>query len=181
MEDDVSSPAADTATPPGSHGTYRKARRRFGTWRRKVVDPDDLRGRQRLLKQRVDQQAKQLATLKETTATLRSTITEQNRRIRVVELASEHREREHGNLTIQVGRCQELLGEFEERLRDERFITEPAEEAEARRLVEEIRREHEQIRVRMQAVAQYEDRLRRIEAAIVDLGTSAESRSTTPR
>lgn len=167
----MTTPAADTATPAGADGAYRKARRSFGTWRRKVVDPDDLRGRQRLLKQRVDQQAKQLAALKESTAKLRATITEQNRRIRVVELASEHREREHGNLTIQVGRCQELLGEFEERLRDERFITEPGEEAEARRLVEEIRREHEQIRVRMQAVAQYEDRLRRIEAAVAELGS----------
>ncbi len=167
----MTTPAADTATPAGSDGAYRKARRSFGTWRRKVVDPDDLRGRQRLLKQRVDQQAKQLAALKESTAKLRATVTEQNRRIRVVEQASEHREREHGNLTIQVGRCQELLGEFEERLRDERFITEPGEEAEARRLVDEIRREHEQIRVRMQAVAQYEDRLRRIEAAVADLGS----------
>jgi hypothetical protein len=162
MEDDVTSPAADSATPPDSASAYRRARRRFGQWRRKVVDPDDLKGRQRRLKERVDQQARQVAELKSTVATL-------GKRVRVVELASEHREREHGNLTIQVGRCQELLGEFEERLRRERFLAEPAEEAEARRLVDEIRREHERIRVRMQAVAQYEDRLRRIEAAVADL------------
>jgi hypothetical protein len=162
MEDDVTSPAADSATPPDSASAYRRARRRFGQWRRKVVDPDDLKGRQRRLKERVDQQARQVAELKSTVATL-------GKRVRVVELASEHREREHGNLTIQVGRCQELLGEFEERLRSERFLAEPAEEAEARRLVDEIRREHERIRVRMQAVAQYEDRLRRIEAAVADL------------
>ena len=107
--------------------------------------------------------------VKAAVAKLRSTVTTLGRQVRAVELASEHREREHGNLTIQVGRCQELLGEFEERLRHERFIAEPAEEAEARRLVDEIRREHERIRVRMQAVAQYEDRLRRIEAAVADL------------
>ena len=169
MEDDVTSPAADSATPPGSATAYRRARRRLGQWRRKVVDPDDLRGRQRRLKERLDQQAKQVAETKAAVAALRSTLTALGKRVRVVELASEHREREHGNLTLQVGRCQELLGEFEERLRHERFIAEPAEEAEARRLVDEIRREHERIRVRMQAVAQYEDRLRRIEAAVADL------------
>jgi hypothetical protein len=169
MEDDVTSPAAEPATSADSAGAYRRARRSFGTWRRKVVDPDDLRGRQRRLKERVDQQAKQLAATKETVAKLRATITEQNRRIRVVELASEHREREHGNLTIQVGQQQQLLGEFEERLREERFITGPEDEAEARRLIDEIRQEHERIRVRMQAVGQYEDRLRRIEATVADL------------
>ena len=165
----MTSTAAETATPPGSATAYRRARRRVGQWRRKVVDPDDLRGRQRRLKERVDQQAKQVAETKDAVAKLRSTLTTLGRRVRAVELASEHREREHRNLTIQVGRCQELLGEFEERLRHEHFITEPAEEAEARRLVDEIRREHERIRVRMQAVAQYEDRLRRIEAAVADL------------
>jgi DNA repair exonuclease SbcCD ATPase subunit len=35
--------------------------------------------------------------------------------------------------------------------------------AEARSLIDEIRREHSQIRVRMTAVAQYEDRLRKLE------------------
>ena len=169
MEDDVTSPAADPATPPGSAGAYRTARRHFGQWRRRVVDPDDLRGRIRRLKDRVDRQAAQAAETKSAVATMRSTVTELNRRLRVVELASEHREREHGLVTIQVGRCQELLGELEERLRHERFVAEPAEEAEARQLVDEIRREHERIRVRMQAVAQYEDRLRRIEAAVADL------------
>ena len=166
----MTSPAADAAPPPGSASAYRRARRRFGQWRRKVVDPDDLRGRQRRLKERVDQQAKQIAETKAAVAKLRSTVTTLGRQVRAVELASEHREREHGNLTIQMGRAQEQLGEFEERLRDERFITEPGDEAEARRLVDEIRREHERIRVRMQAVAQYEDRLRRIEAAVADLG-----------
>lgn len=165
----MTSPAPDTATPPGSTSTYRRARRRLGQLRRKVLDPTDLAGRQRRLKERLDQQAKQVAQTKATVATLRSTITTLGTRVRTVELASEHREREHRNLTIQVGRCQELLGEFEERLRQERFIAEPDEEAEARRLIDEIRREHERIRVRMQAVAQYEDRLRRLEAAVADL------------
>lgn len=165
----MTSPAADTATPPGSDNTYRRVRRRLGRLRRKVVDPYDLTGRQRRLKERVDRQAKQIADTKAAMAQLRSTQTTLGKRVHTVELASEHREREHRNLTIQVGRCQEMLGDFEERLRQERFVSEPAEEAEARRLVDEIRSEHERIRVRMQAVAQYEDRLRRIEAAIADL------------
>lgn len=162
----MTSAAAEPATAPEPPSAYRRARRRLGRWRRRLVDPDDLKGRQRALEKRLDQQAKQLAATKATVTELRSTLAKQ---IRVVELASEHREREHGNLTIQMGRCQEMLGEFEERLREERFITGPEDEAEARRLIDEIRREHERIRVRMQAVAQYEDRLRRIEAAVAEL------------
>jgi hypothetical protein len=56
-------------------------------------------------------------------------------------------------------RLEELRQEVETR-------TDPGtseEQREARRLVEEIRREHERIRARMTAIAWYEDRLRRVE------------------
>ena len=43
-------------------------------------------------------------------------------------------------------------------------LAEGEDEAEARRLIDEIRREHEQIRVRMQVISAYEERLRRVEA-----------------
>jgi hypothetical protein len=39
----------------------------------------------------------------------------------------------------------------------------PEDQAEARRLLDEVRREHEQIRARMTAISWYEDRLRRLE------------------
>jgi predicted nucleic acid-binding Zn-ribbon protein len=43
----------------------------------------------------------------------------------------------------------------------------PEEQAEARRLLDEVRREHEQIRARMTAISWYEDRLRRLEEQAV--------------
>jgi hypothetical protein len=41
----------------------------------------------------------------------------------------------------------------------------PDDDARARDLLAEARREHEQVRVRLSAIAAYEERLRRIEAA----------------
>jgi len=150
-------------------GPYRRARRSFGRWRRRLADPDNLSGR--LTKQRaqlerqatqLDQQATQIAGLKATLAAL-------GKRMKPVELASTHRQLEHGGLAIQVGICEERLGKIEERLRDEQFAGEEPEFAEARSLVETVRREHEQVRVRMQVIGQYEERLRRIEEAVVKL------------
>lgn len=168
----MSTPAAGPApaeTPSTPDSAYRTARRHVGRWRRRVVDPDNLKERHLKLKARVDQQAKQGAEVRAAVARLRSTVTALGKRVGVVEFASDHREREHGNLTIQVGHCEQRLGAIEERLLEERFTAEDGDQAEARRLVDEIRREHAQVRVRMQIVGQYEDRLRRLEAEIADL------------
>lgn len=168
MTTPATTPEAAEATE-SADSAYRRARRRVGRWRRRVVDPDNLKERQQKLKARVDRQAKQGADLRATVAQLRTTVRELTKHVNVVEFASEHREREHRNLTIQVGRCEERLGAIEERLRDERFTAEDGDEVEARRLIDEIRREHAQVRVRMQIVGQYEERLRRLEAEIADL------------
>jgi hypothetical protein len=74
-----------------------------------------------------------------------------------------------------VGVLEERLGELAARLESGAFVAEPAEQAEARSLVEEIRREHQQIRVRMQVVSQYEERLRRVEESLLAL-TDADHR-----
>lgn len=160
------------ASPPS---TYRKARRKVGRWRRKLADPDNLAQRQRKLQTRLDQQAKQIAEVtsvaaqtKTTAREAKSTLASFAKRFRTVELATIHREREHGNLTIQVGICEERLGRLEERLRAEHLTMDGDEEVESRRLLDEVRREHEQVRVRMQVIGQYEERLRRVEAAVVD-------------
>ncbi len=180
MTDHAVRPTARGDSPPS---TYRKARRKAGRWRRKVLDPGNLTQRQEKLRSRLDQQAKQITELKLAVATMKpsvaqvksagaetkSTLAALAKRLRTVELATLHREREHGNLTIQVGICEERLGRIEERLRDEHLTAGPAEEVEARRLIDEVRREHEQVRVRMQVIGQYEERLRRLEAAAVDL------------
>lgn len=167
------------ATPPGPEesrpSTYRRTRRKIGRWRRKLADPDNLTQRQRKMQARLDQQAKQVAEVaslagqtKSTVAELRSSFASFAKRFRTVELATIHREREHGNLTIQVGICEERLGRIEEQLGEEHLSTNPDEEAEARSLLAEVRREHEQVRVRMQVIGQYEERLRRLEAAVVN-------------
>jgi hypothetical protein len=145
-----------------SPGVYRRARRAFGRWRRLAADPNNLAGRLDKQRLQLERQAREIADLKSTVETLR-------KRIHPVELASSHREVEHGNLAIQVGVWEERLGRLEERLRHEPLVVDAEEPAEARRLVDEVRREHEQVRVRMQVIAQYEERLRRVESAVVKL------------
>ena len=126
-----------------------------------AADPNDLSGR--LAKQRgqLDRQSAQIAELK-------SAVTALGKRLHPVEHASRHREVEHGGLAIQIGVVEGRIGLIEERLRGgEPVIAEEDEWAEARSLLELVRREHEQIRVRMQVIAQYEERLRRLEDAVV--------------
>ncbi|HEU5242268.1 MAG TPA: hypothetical protein VFU25_09650 [Ornithinibacter sp.] len=157
------SPRPDT---PGSNpaGVYRRTRRKLGRWRRRVADPDNLRGRLDKQQRQVEQQAREIAELKSTVAAL-------GKRIRPVELASSHGEHEHGRAAIRVGVVEERLGRIEERLRREQFDGDAAEHSEARSLVEAVRREHEQVRIRMQVIGQYEERLRRLEDAVVKMYT----------
>jgi hypothetical protein len=151
-----------TTTDNGTPGPIRRTRRKLGRLHRRVADPDNLRGRLDKQRTRLDQQAKQIAELKATVAAL-------GKRLRPVELASSHRELEHGRAAIQVGVCEERLGRIEERLRGELFVGDAAEHAEARRLVDAVRHEHEQVRIRMQVIGQYEERLRRLEDAVVKM------------
>lgn len=160
----MSETAARTATPEASSssGVYRRTRRKLGTWRRSVADPNDLRGKLARQRTQIDRQARQIADLT-------STVTALGKRVRPVELASSHRELEHGRAVIQVGILEERLGRIEERLRDETWTGDSQDRAEARSLVEEVRREHEQVRIRMQVIGQYEERLRRLEDAVAKM------------
>jgi chromosome segregation ATPase len=99
------------------------------------------------------------------------TISEQ---LRPLTIASNHRDAEHEILTAQMGALQERMGEIEERLGTGTFVAGDAEQAEARSLVEEIRAQHEQIRVRMQIVTHYEERLRRLEGTVSQLSDLTE-------
>lgn len=154
--------AAPDTTGAGSPGVYRRTRRTLGRWRRTVADPNDLRGRLAKQRAQLDRQARQIAELTSTVAAL-------GKRVRPVELASSHRELEHGRAVIQVGVIEERLGRLEERLRTEDLTGDSDDRAEARSLVDEIRREHEQVRIRMQVIGQYEERLRRLEDAVVKM------------
>jgi hypothetical protein len=159
MTEPAPGPQSPAAVTPGP---YRRARRRLGRLRRSLADPDNLSARLRKQRAQLEQQATQIAQLKSTVATL-------GKRMHPIELASNHRQLEHGRLAIQVGICEERLGKIEEQLRDEQFAGEESEHAEARGLVDAVRREHEQIRVRMQIIGQYEERLRRMEDTVVML------------
>lgn len=114
------------------------------------------------LSAQVDKQAKELAKLAATVAAIQQSV-------RPVEQASAIRDLDHLRLTSQVGALEERLGALEERLADGRLVTDETEDTEARRLIDEVRREHEQIRVRMQIIGWYEERLRRVEASVVSL------------
>lgn len=144
------------------YGAYRRARRTVGRWRRSVADPNDLNGKLARQRAQLDRQAAQLAELKSSVAAL-------GKRFHPVELASKHREVEHGGLAIQIGIVEERLGRIEEALRREEFVGDDDARAEARSIVDAVRREHEQVRVRMQVIAQYEERLRRLEEAVVKM------------
>jgi chromosome segregation ATPase len=90
-------------------------------------------------------------------------------RIGPFDKASSLRQLEHGRFSYQIGSMEERLAGIEQRIGDGTFVADDAEAAEARSLVEEVRREHEQVRVRMQIVSAYEERLRRVEASVEQL------------
>lgn len=108
----------------------------------------------------VERQAKQIARLKADLAAVQG-------RLKPVELDSNHREIEHGRLSVQVGVLETRLNQLEERLGTGTFVADDAETAEARSLVEVVRQEHQQVRARLQLVSSYEERLRRVEEAVV--------------
>ena len=150
---------AQPATQPSA---YRRMRRTLGRWRRSVADPNHLAARMDRQRAQLDRQTRELNDLKSKVESLR-------KRLHPVELASRHRAVEHANLAIQVGVWEERLGALQELVRGDSYVGSDAEVSQARSLVEEIRREHAQVRVRMQVIAQYEERLRRLESAFVEL------------
>jgi hypothetical protein len=115
-------------------------------------------------------QAQQIAALTKTAAGL-------NQRLRTIEIDSNRRDVEHGRVTTQVGVLEQRLGALEQRLSTGTFVADDAGRAEARSLVEEVRREHEQVRVRMQLVSHYEERLRRVEEELTSRPGGADLRN----
>jgi chromosome segregation ATPase len=98
---------------------------------------------------------------------LERNVTAMRERQRPFELSSKYREVEHSRMTVNLAAVEERLAVLEQRAADAPLAA--GDDAEARSLLEAVRREHEQIRVRMQIIAQYEERLRRVEAAIEGL------------
>jgi chromosome segregation ATPase len=110
----------------------------------------------------IGRQAKQLDKLTSTIAALQA-------RVRPIEQAGSLREIDHARLTTQVGALEERAGRLEQRIGDGALITDDTSSAQARDLLTEVRSEHEQIRVRMQIISWYEERLRRVEASVTSM------------
>ena len=70
----------------------------------------------------------------------------------------------------QLAATETRIEDLRERVDPEVFDGTTEERAEARSLVEEVRREHEQIRIRFQVVSNYEERLSRVEEAVASDG-----------
>lgn len=71
-------------------------------------------------------------------------------------------------LGAQVGSIEERLQALTEKVELGRYDATDDETAQARSLIEEIRDEHRRIRVRFGVVARYEERVRRLEAALAE-------------
>ncbi len=79
------------------------------------------------------------------------------------------RDLEHSSLSAQVATLEERLGRLDEVLSDATLVPAEGDAAEALTVLDAVRREHEQIRVRMQVISAYEERLRRVEASVIAL------------
>lgn len=143
-----------------------KLRRRVGRLRptRTLVTRMDGRvervGRQQeSLRDRVERQAKQIDALKATVAAMKekSLPLEQEANRRLVQ---------HSRISQQVGVLEERMGRLEEQLTTDVLPGNDGAMAEARSIVDAVRHEHEQVRIRLQIISHYEERLRRVEAAV---------------
>lgn len=116
----------------------------------------------RSVRAQLDRQAKQLDKLNAAVVALRA-------EWKPVNAEAKYGVVEHGWMRNQVGVLEERLGRIEERLGSGTFVADDAQMAEARDLVQVVRQEHEQVRVRMQIISHYEERLRRVEDAMAQL------------
>ncbi len=71
-----------------------------------------------------------------------------------------------GRLEARVAAIEERLEDLRERLGGDLDPGTDEDRAEARHLLDEVRREHRQVRARMTAISWYEDRLRQLETAV---------------
>lgn len=116
---------------------------------------DRVQGGHRKLRERAQDQAGRLKAL-------RAAITPVTR-------ADNLRELDHQRAMQQLAVLEQRVGRLEERLEGDRYAADDEALRQARSLVDTVRREHDQVRVRMQVVSAYEERLRRLEATVTDL------------
>jgi DNA repair exonuclease SbcCD ATPase subunit len=129
------------------------------------------------VRRRLDARARGLVD--EALAPVRRRLTAQSRRIARLEAKLDERlpdaVRTANRTWAELERLQPQLAAVEQRLEELRQRVDtrldpgtPGEQEEAHRLVDAIRREHEQIRSRMTAISWYEERLRKLEERVGD-------------
>jgi chromosome segregation ATPase len=144
---------------------------------------DTQRERLESQRERLDKQRDRIDRYGKQTENLRAAVTKQASRLdRLNEVVTDLREElkplQRGDglrntdlrrMSSQLAAVEERLGKLDDQVHEPTGHLTDAETAEARRLIDEIRNEHEQIRVRMQVVSSYEERLRRVEIALLEL------------
>jgi len=152
---------------------FAPVRRRMSSQAPRLDAPAGRRGN---LRGRVDKQAR--ATQK-----LRGRLERQSRRIDRLQASiteiretlaptlhgQRQREVDYLRAMQQLGALETRIGRIEEKLESDDLTSDDASLNEARSLVDTVRREHDQARVRFQIIAAYEERMRRLEAAIIDM------------
>lgn len=152
-----------------SAGTEKNVREQSGALERH-------RGRLDSQRERLDRQREAIKSLRGDLSRQTGLIDEQKKALaklrgefQPLERADRMREVDWGRAIQQLGALEVRVGRLEERLNDEKFVTDDESVTEARSLVDAVRREHDQARVRFQVISSYEERLRRLEAAVVTM------------
>ncbi len=153
-------PTDPTPPPPG-------LRRRLADARAAAVGTRGLRSR-------LERQGRELAALREELAEHLARLDRQHDRLTRLERQTTHlvradevRRIELERREIQIGVLETRLADLEERLGHE--IADPGSDGDDGGSLAAARREHALIRVRMQAVGAYEERLRRVEESVAEL------------
>ena len=109
-----------------------------------------------------ERQAKRLDQLAEALASVQE-------RLQPAEQIARLREVDHERMCSQVAALEARVARLEQLQSDGPLVADAEATAASTSLLDEIRREHEQIRVRMQIITWYEERLRRVESSLLAL------------
>lgn len=121
------------------------------------------------LRRELGRQDKRLIKQQQAIGDVRATVDRVDQRGQEVDQRDKIRELDFRRAMQQLASVEVRLGTLEEKFASETHSADDASTAEARTLIEDIRREHDQVRARFQVISSYEERMRRLEAAVSQL------------
>lgn len=137
---------------------------------------EDQRARLDRQRDRIDRASRQseklLAKMVNQTKVLerhQKSLTELRAALQPLEQIERLRDVDFSRALTQLGALEIRMGRIEERLENDTFTSDDESLSQARSLVDTVRREHDQVRVRLQVISSYEERLRRLESALIVL------------